>query len=492
LQALSLHKFSEGKFETLVVALHINTHFNSKKHLCMKKGNHKGCSYKEQIHFVIIKIDLKMKKKAIILYYLLLAGQASLLAQTPLTLQQAIEQGLKNRKDLKNQEIAVQITENELQKIQTRNLPKLDASLDMRYNAQLQTNVIPAGVFGAEARNVRFGTNFNNLVGLNATYDLYNPNTKADKKIALQNIEIDKLNIQKIQTDIKHAIIQAYYSVLLNQEKLKFSRENLSRTEKYWQEGKTKLDNKTILQTDFDKLVLDKENAQLIVEEDAKNLATNKLYLANQMGVEGSVEIAETMESFKQNNLPTNPSGIDNRVEIKQEQSRIALFQANIDKQQKSYLPTVSLYGAWNAQNLTNDFSLVGKNAWFPFSYVGARVSVNIFDGNLKRYNKQDYTLRIQQSQNTLTKLRQDYQYEVQSAVTEMQNITAKINQAQQNIQLAQKVLEVDTVRFREGKITASELKNTEYSLLTAQNNVIVQYYNLLVAKLKYQKAVGE
>ncbi len=420
------------------------------------------------------------------------AVQASVFAQTSLTLQQAIEQGLKNRKDLQNQELALKINENELQKIGTRSLPKIDASFDARYNAQLQTSVIPAGVFGAEARNVRFGTNFNNLLAVNASYDVYNPNTVSDKKIALQNVEIEKVNIQKAQFDLKNAITQAYYSVLLSQEKAKFSRENLARTAKYWEEGKVKFANKTILQTDLDKLVLDKENAQMVAEEDTKNLALSKLYLANQIGAENSVEISETMENFLQNTLPESAKGVDNRVELKQEQSRIALYQANIDKQNKANLPTVSLYGNWSAQNQSNDFSLAGKNTWFPISYVGAKVSINIFDGYQKRYNRQEYTLRIQQSQNTISKLRNDYNYEKESALTEMQNIAQKLKNAKDNIALAQRVLEVDNVRFKEGKITSAELKNTAYSVLTSQNNLITQYYNLLVAKLKYQKAVGE
>lgn len=428
------------------------------------------------------------------LLFVLLSGaaQASVFAQTPLTLQQAITQGLQNRKDLQNQTLALQINENEIQKINARALPKVDASFDARYNAQLQTNVIPAGVFGAEARNVQFGTKFNNLLAVNASYDVYNPNTASDKKIALQNIEIEKVNLQKIQIDLKNAITQAYYSVLLNQEKVKFSRENLARTEKYWEEGKVKFANKTILQIDLDKLVLDKENAQMIAEEDAKNLALSKLYLANQIGVENSVEISETMDNFMQNALPAAPKGIDNRVELKQEQSRIMLYQANIEKQNKATLPTVSLYGNWSAQNQSNNFSLIGKNTWFPISYIGAKVSVNIFDGYQKRYNKQEYTLRIQQSQNTISKWRNDYNYEMQSALTEMQNIAQKLTNAKNNITLAKNVLEVDNVRFKEGKITSAELKNTEYSLLNAQNNLITQYYNFLIAQLKYQKAIGE
>ncbi len=434
--------------------------------------------------------------KYLLLIILFCISKNTFSQQNTYTLAQAIDFGLKNRKDLQNQTISVTIQENEIQKIKSRNMPKVDASLDTRYNTQLQTSVIPAGVFGADARNVRFGTDFNTLLGVSATYDVYNPNVRTDKEIALKNIETEKLNIQKTQIDIKQSITQAYYQVLLNQEKLKFTKENQARTQKYLQEGEVKKANGTILQTDLDKLTLDVENVALTMAEDEKNIELSKQYLANQMGTTEKVEISEDMSVFitqiTTQNLQFDPKNTDNRIEIQQEKARIAQFEANINKQNKSIFPTVSLYGNFNLQNLSNQFEPFNVDKWFPFSYIGAKVNFNIFDGFQRKYNKEEYFLKIKQSQNTQEKLKNDYNYELQSALTELKNISQKLTNAKQNILLAQKVLDVDNTRQKEGKITPAELKNTEYALQTAQNNLITQYYNFLLAKLKYQKAVGE
>ncbi len=414
-------------------------------------------------------------------------------AQKNITLKDAIEVGLKNRKDLQNLQINTQISANEVEKIKTRNLPKLDANADFRYNTQLQTSILPAGAFGPDARAVRFGTNFNNLIGINATYDIYNPTNLADKKIALQNIEIDKANIQKSEIDIKHSITQAYYLVLLNQEKLEYAQTNIARTEKYIEEGKVKLKEKTILQTDFDKLILDNANAKMVIEEDTKNLQLSKLYLVNQMGVEENINISENLSDFIQN-IESNKTSksIDNRIELKQEQLKITQNQLNIDKLNRLTLPTISLYGNYSIQNLSNNFEPFASNVWFPFSYVGLKVNVNLFDGFLRKKTKTDFQLKSMQTQNTILKLKNDFQYELQSSVVEIQNIGDKIKNAKENITLAENILKIDMLRFKEGKINASELKNTEYSLQTAQNNAINLYYNFLVAELKYQKAMGE
>lgn len=433
-----------------------------------------------------------MKHTFLLIFYFIFFVY-NIYAQKNINLKEAIELGLKNRKDLQNLQINTQITNNELEKIKTRNLPKVDASADFRYNTQLQTNILPAGAFGPEPRAVRFGTNFNNLIGINATYDVYNPNNATDKKIALQNLEIDKATIQKSEIDVKNAITQAYYAILLNQEKLKYSEANIQRTQKYIEEGKIKLKEKTILQTDFDKLLLDNANAQMVVEEDTKNLQLSKLYLSNQMGSEDNFNIAENLSDFMKN-IDTNKTqkSIDNRIEIKQEQLKITQNQLNIDKQTRLGLPTVSLYGNFSVQNLSNNFEPFASGVWFPFSYVGLKITANLFDGFLRKKTKNEFQLKTLQSQNTISKLKNDYNYELQSAIVEMQNINQKIKNAQENIKLAESILLIDNVRFKEGKINASELKNTEYSLQTAQNNVLNLYYNFLMTELKYQKAVGE
>ena len=58
-----------------------------------------------------------------------------------LSLDEAMQRALKNRYDVKIQQVNVNISVNEISKVTARNLPQLTSDLDLRYNNQLQTNV---------------------------------------------------------------------------------------------------------------------------------------------------------------------------------------------------------------------------------------------------------------------------------------------------------------------------------------------------------------
>ncbi|MCU0354833.1 MAG: TolC family protein [Cytophagales bacterium] len=363
----------------------------------------------------------------------------------------------------------------------------------------MQAIVFPPGLGPTprpEPTAVRLGTNYSLLAGVNGSFDLFNPTTQADKRFGQKSEELEQANTEKLTQDTKQAILQAYYSVLLNQEKARFSAENLKRTEQYLTQGRVQFENRTILKTDLDRLQLDYQNAQVTQAEDEKNLQLSRLYLGKQIGAEANatVEATESLESVMQS-LP-DVGGLQNtftrRVEFKQEQLRLDQSQLNAARQGKAYLPTVSLYGSWNAQHLSNNFEPFAANTWFPFSYAGLRVSATLFDGLLRERTRTEYRHRAEQNRNNLAKLQSDLNYEWESARVQLLNAHEKLKTARDNYALAQSVVQTDNLRFQEGKITAADLRNTEYSLATAQNNLLTNYYNFLVAKIAYQKAVGE
>ncbi|MDJ1483137.1 TolC family protein [Cytophagaceae bacterium YF14B1] len=424
-----------------------------------------------------------------------LAGNAQEVRRVSAT--EALTMAEQNRKDIRNQAISESIAINEIAKINARKAPQVTASLDYRYNMQLQRSVLPAGTIRPDAPTIiPLGTKYNITTGVNASYDVFNPANRSDIKYAQKSIELEKANTQKAVVDVRQAVLQAYYDVLLGQEKVRFSSENLKRTEQYYQEGCVKYENRTILKSDLERLQLDMQNAHITYEEDRKNLQLSQLYLANQMGLEpeARVEASETLETILQG-LPevTNLQRTsEQRVEITQEKLKLEQNQLDYTRQNKAYWPTVSVFASWNAQHLNNNFGPFDANTWYPYSYVGLKVNATLFDGLQKERSKTEYRFRAEQNQNTLAKLQSDMNYEWESAKVELLNIREKLKTAQENYQLAQQIVQTDSLRFGEGKITAAELKNTEYSLATAQNNLMTSYYNLLVARLKYKKAIGE
>lgn len=435
-----------------------------------------------------------MKKHLLFIFLIVLNGQAYSQSQTiEVNLQEAIDLGMKNRLDLKNQQLQIAVSQNEMNKIQTRNLPQVTGVADFRWNTQRQENVIETNQ--GELRS-RFGTQFNNLLSVQVNQALYNPNNQSDKLIARANQQVSERNLEKATIDTKLSIAQTYYAVLLAEEKVKISQANVARNQTYFEQAKVKFDNANLTKTDLDKFQLDWDNAKITLQNDLNTLEIQKQNLVNQMGlsVQTSVKVKDNLETLLKNTNPEIPQagGIENRVEFKQEQLQKQLNELNYAAQNKKYFPTVSAYGNLSVQQLTPTFNPAEEGTWSTFNYLGIRAEIPIFDGGLKSKTKQEFRLKQEINQNNLAKLDLDLNYEAASASNEMRNSLESLKIARQNYQQAERVLSIDKVKLDNANLTYAEFRNTEYSLETAQNNLLNGFYNYLIAQLKYQKATGK
>ncbi|NJO01344.1 MAG: TolC family protein [Bacteroidia bacterium] len=370
----------------------------------------------------------------------------------------------------------------------------------MRFNTQLQTNIIPGEAFAAPGtdapdRPVQFGTRFNNLLGLQVEQNLYNPTQRVDRQLAEQQKTVAEANYVYQATEIKLAITEAYLAVLLLEERCRLAQDNMQRSESYYNIVKNRYDNGTILRSELDRYYLDWANAQSRYETDQRDLKIRQAYLSNQLGlsVSQTLRLTEDLQELAGTGPETQatPGNFAQRIELRQEAAQLKLNEVNYERQNKAYLPTISLYGNLSTQQLTNDVPLFEASAWSSFHYVGLRSQINLFDGFLREKNKEEFRLRQQINRNNLAKLELDLNYERQSAGTDLIKTQENYKLARQNLDLARRVAEEDQLKFQEGSLTSADLHNTEYALREAQNNLLNNLYDYLLAKVRWEKAQG-
>jgi outer membrane protein len=82
--------------------------------------------------------------------------------------------------------------------------------------------------------------------------------------------------------------------------------------------------------------------------------------------------------------------------------------------------------------------------------------------------------------------------YELQNAKTELNNAQLNLQYAQENYRLAEEVYQVSIKKYELGGMLYNDLLDTEKSLSEAENNILTNTYDLLIAKVRWQKAKGE
>lgn len=411
-----------------------------------------------------------------------------------LSLDDALKMALENRLEVKNQQLQLRISEGEEAKLRAKWLPQVNASADMRWNTQLQTSVFKNAPF-ANGQDVKLvlGVPFNNNVGLSAEQKVYDAATKYDRLINQETVEGQKITLEKQKIDIKQAVTEAYYAVLFSQEKITLAEKAVVRAQAYWESGKTKWEKGTMLKNDFDRLLLDVNNAQTALTKAKQDLKVNQAYLLYQIGLkQSSVELTETLENVLATSENTTPEmALDTRPELKQEQSALRVNELLQQKQKSRLAPLVSAYGNYTALQLNDKFNPFSSGTWFPFNYVGLKLNIPLYDGKQTAILRNEYALKTQVNRNTIDKLKGDFEYEITNTTTVLAQEKANVLDTKKNVTLAQQILETDRFRYEKGTLLLADLKNTEYSLQNAETNYLNSVYQFLIAYVRYKKAAG-
>ncbi|WP_293311249.1 TolC family protein [Pedobacter sp. UBA5917] len=416
----------------------------------------------------------------------------------PLSLQQAIDYAIANRREIKIQELNADHSDNETKKVVSRLLPQLSSDIDMRYNGRLPTSVIPGEAFGtagSPSRRVQLGAAYNTVASLDLNIPIYSPTDYGDRKIARGQAEYDRMNVRKSEIDIKSEVTQSYFNVLISGEKLKLSKANLDKALSIYLVSKDQLVKGSITKYDMEKSRIDYENAKSDLSKNENNYRLSLADLSYRLGTDAMqpTVLSDSLVSlYAQYKSIVNESSAPDRIELKLQKLQENIFTENIRKQKNAYLPTLSFYGNYSAQNLNSDFSLFKRGYWDPYNYVGIKASIPVFDGLLKQRTKKGYQIQLQSAKLTYEKLERDFSFEVKTTKTAVANDQKDIENQTNNLKQAEDLYRIDADRYSKGAIKQTDLNNTYYTLQQAQSNYLNAMYSFLLDVVQYKKALGK
>lgn len=434
--------------------------------------------------------------KNLLLFIIVFGSISSAFAQT-LTLEDAMDQAVNHDYALKNQVLNIAVSQNQLSKTLTRRQPMVNGNGDFRYNPILQTSVIPGDAFGqgGEDQKLRFGTNFNILLGVDANYTLFDPVYETDLALNRAQTALETSTLQKTTAAVRLEAATAYCEALLQQTQVDLAASRLRRAQDLLEVTQTRELAGATLPIEVQKSQLEVQNAQALLIQTQNLLERSRLNLARQMGVtvlslpplnNALLEInADTIQIVPLSDLLV----INGKPAILEEQQRLEITQLQLQREDKRYLPTVSLYGNLSAQHLSNNLAVWDR--WFPFAYIGIQASLPLYDGGLKMRNKEGYQLQTKINQNNLDRLREELTYQLQSATLELKNALSQLEDASKNLQNARAIQNIDQVRFQEGSLLFTDFRNTEFSLRESEANFLASSQNYLLSYLRWLDASG-
>jgi len=447
-----------------------------------------------------------MRHKAILPLLFFGVGITSLNAQeagtqnaTSFSLQQAIDYSLKNSPNYLNAQYDVESADYRRKELLGVGLPQINGSVDFKDYLDIPTSLLPAQIFGGPAGSfipVKFGTKYNSTAGLSASQLVFSSDYIVGLSAAKELINLARINVYRNKADLASAVSKAYYNVLVNKERIKLLDANIARLKKIFDDTKASNQQGFVELIDVERLEVQYNNLITEKEKTTRLISLSENLLKFQMGykIHDAVTLSDSLlvKTDDAGVIGNGKTDLTNRPDYQLLQLQQKLYHIDIKRQRLGYLPTLGIYGSYqyNAQRQKFDFTDQSQK-WFKISLIGATLNFSLFDGLQRRNRIQQARITVLKGENSIRNLELAAELETSMAEISYANAYASLQTQKKNMELAQHVFDVSQKKYTQGVGSNLEITTAETSLKEAQTNFYNSVYDMLVARIDYQKAIG-
>ncbi|RYU93285.1 TolC family protein [Emticicia agri] len=433
------------------------------------------------------------------LIFFLICG-ISAQAQQAFTLQQAIQYGTKNHLSVKNAELDIIGAELTIKQIKASGLPQINGNFSYTYNAIIPTQLIDAKNFDPNAPDgavtkFKFGVPWAGQAGVGVNQLIFDATWLVGLKAAPVYRELARKGVTNSKTAVAENVAKAYYSVLVAEERSKILDLNIARIDSLIKEMRVMNQQGFIEKLDLDRLEVQRNNL-LTETQKVKNLIIlSQTLLKFQMGMKLDEPI---VLSDKLADVDIKPftmlefQAVDyaGRIEYSTLMVQRQLMLFDKERIQKGVLPKFSFNGSLGAGHSNTRFNPFER--WFGSSALTLGIQIPIYDSGLRKIQLQQQDLALTKLDYNALLLRESFDLQAKTASINIRNGLESLTVQQRNLDLAQEVVRVTKIKYQAGQGTNIEVVNAESALKEAQTNYFAALYDVLIAKVDLDKALGK
>ena len=436
-----------------------------------------------------------MIKKTNILQ-LLFFGLSFLQAQDSpeaVTLEEAIEFGLENNRNIINANLEVQKAYKEKWKTIATGLPQLSARADYQNFIELPTSLIPAQFFGGndgEFAEVQFGTPQTMSAGITLNQLIFDGSYVVGIEATKVYLDASKNILEKTVLEIRKNIVNSYFSVLLVRANIGFlekNRDNLnSNLTELIQLFKNGFDEEQSVEQL--RLTLSSVESQLRYAQNMERTTLNMLKLllgfptASPLFLSDSLEILTTPDLFQ---ISDENFKTENNIDIKIAENNLLSESLLYRYERSKSLPRISAFLNGNYTGNSESFTFTNVDQkWFGASLFGVQLQVPIFSSLKRRASSQKAKISVSQARSLLKETKERIFIETQAASNKYKLAIENYFTAKENLALANRIKDKNQIKYFEGMVGSFELRQAQLQLYSAQNNYIKAIQSVVQKKI--------
>jgi outer membrane protein TolC len=239
----------------------------------------------------------------------------------------------------------------------------------------------------------------------------------------------------------------------------------------------------------YNNLIRSQENTRAFLQLGIYALKFQMGYDVNKpLQPSGSIEDIRNEALKSSANKKVDPT---QRMEYSLLKTKQQLEKLSLKNQRAGYLPSLALFGNLGVTRGDLDVAKTISNEWFPYGNYGLSLSVPIFSSMGKYYKVQQLKIEMKKTENDLDAFTQAAKFQSINAEIQLKNSLNLVESEKKNVELAREIVRVSKIKMEQGVGTNLELINAETSLKEAETNYFTALYNVAIANVEYQKALG-
>ncbi|WP_020605841.1 TolC family protein [Spirosoma spitsbergense] len=420
------------------------------------------------------------------------------------TLQQAIDFAVRQNVSVRNSQLDAVSADARIRETKASALPQISATASLTDNLIIQKAFLPAKFSNPNAAPdapptvVAFGVAYsgNGTVALNQV--IYSAALNVGLRAAATYRELAQRNLEGSKVLVAEQVAKAYYGVLVALERAKLLDFNIARLDTALYETQAMNKQGFVEKLDVQRLEVQGNNLKAERQNVQNLIELSYTLLKFQMGLKINDEImlAEQLQDREVEDLRPLISDdptfqYRSRIEYSTLETQIKLAEQDIEVTQKAYFPTVSAFANYGYNSGRTQISQLITDPWLNFASLGLSLQVPIFDGFLKRSQIEQKRATLQKAQNSGELLRNSIDLQIRQSSITLKNGLQTLQTQQRNRDLAEEIVRVTRIKYKEGVGSSIEVLNAEASLREAQTNYFGSLYDFLIAKVDQDKALG-
>ncbi len=420
-------------------------------------------------------------------------------AQQQIDLKAALKYTLEHHANVKKAQLDIAKGNELVRQSLSTGLPQVNGSVNIINNAILQTSFVPAVIVGGppgELAPLKFGANWNAVAGVELNQMVYSQTWLLGLRATRELADFYKLVLEKSKDQVVADVAKLYYQVQLSRTQKSLLQANIGQinglltvTQKQYENGfgkKIDVDRLRVQQSNLEMQVV---NLELQIKQ-----AEQALKFAMNLPLETAIVLTDTISSnmFEEVNAAITQPNYLQKPDLLILKKQSSLYQLDMDRWKAGFYPSVSFFGNYNYQWVSNSLGDIGDGkTWTDFSQLGLRVSIPFFDGFYKKSLMQTAQLNILQTDQDYNLAKLGLQLSHEAAVTSLRVNQNNLQSVIATQKVAEDVYRVAQSRYREGLAPITELLDAETSLRQTQSNYITTLAQIKLAEIDILSANG-